>query len=66
MARFRVGQRVRIAATGETGVIRVEHPAAEPRKYTVRVDSRTAAARRASIRPLDRIYTESELEPDAD
>ncbi len=65
MGRFRRGERVRIVATGEAGIIRVEHPATEPRKYTVRINL-PAAAHGSTTRPLDRIYTESELEPAAD
>jgi hypothetical protein len=64
VARFRVGERVVVTATGETGVIIVEHADSRPRKYTVRIDDPLAAGARSFLRPLIRIYTEDNLEPE--
>ena len=62
MARFRVGERVVIPATGEAGVIIVEHAGSHPRKYTVRIDPPPVAGARSFLRPLVRIYVEDNLE----
>ena len=62
MATFRVGERVLIPATGETGVITVEHAGSEPRKYTVRPDSPLAAGAESARHSVHRIYTEANLE----
>jgi hypothetical protein len=64
MARFRVGERVAIPATGEAGVITIEHAGSQPRKYTVRVDDPAAAGVRSFLRPLIRIYDEDHLQPE--
>ena len=64
MTRFRVGERVVIPATGEAGVVIVEHAGSRPRKYTVRIDTPPTAAVRAFLRPLIRIYAEDNLEPE--
>ena len=61
MARFRIGERVVIPATGEAGVITVVHADSRPRKYTVRIDPPPTAGARAFLRPLVRIYAEDNL-----
>jgi hypothetical protein len=64
VTRFRVGERVVIPATGEAGVIIVEHAGSRPRKYTVRIDTPLTTGARSFLRPLVRIYTEDNLEPE--
>ena len=64
VARVRVGERVVIPATGEAGIVIIEHVGSRPRKYTVRIDPPLSAAVRAFLRPLIRIYTEDNLEPE--
>ena len=63
MARFRVGERVVIPATGEAGVITVDHAGSEPRKYTVQLDAPFAAGAESARSSIYRIYLEDNLEP---
>ena len=53
-----------IPATGEAGVIAVEHAGSRPRKYTVRIDPPPTAVALPILRPPVRIYTEDNLEPE--
>ena len=62
MATFRVGERILITATGESGVVTVVHAGSEPRKYTMRVDPPSWSGGAIHTRPLHRIYTEANLE----